>query len=260
MRRLSLFALPPAALLLAAANPATETSHVVEEGETLGGIANRAGVPAAVVAAANGLVEPYAVRVGQTLQIPRQKTHTVKAGDTIGAIAERYGVPFTNIAIANNLPAPYKVRTGETLIIPAVMAGADAAPPPVRTETIPYFRKPHDGRVLAGYSYADGTGHGGVDYAAKTGDMVRASSTGRVVYAQRDSGQFGRLVVLDHGNGWRTRYGHLSRITVKLGETVRAGERVGLAGSDGTADRAKLHFDILRNNEPIDPAMILAQR
>ncbi len=261
MKRLALIAL--GAVLIAAGNPATETVHVVKDGETLGGIANRAKVPAAVIAAANGLQEPYDVQAGDRLAIPRQRTHVVKRGETSQGIANRYGVPLINMALANGLSPPYKVRSGQKLIIPAVIKSRNITRRSTSPRKTPYFRRPHDGRVLYGYSWRGGKGgrgHEGVDFAVKTGDMVRAAASGTVVYAQRDSGRFGRLVVLDHGNGWRTRYGHLSRITVKLGDVVKTGERIGLAGSDGSARKPELHFDILKNNVPIDPRGKLARR
>src|SRR5262249_18711210 len=97
-------ALPLAALLLVAAGrPATETEHVVATGETLTGIANRAGVPLVVIAEANGLAQPYRIRIGQTLVIPRQRTHTVASGETGFAIAYKYGVSWRAIATANGL-------------------------------------------------------------------------------------------------------------------------------------------------------------
>lgn len=247
-----------ALLLVAAGDPATETEHTVTEGETLGGIANRSGVAPGVIAAANGLVEPYAVRVGQVLDIPRQRMHTVQAGETGFAIAMDYGVPFELVAVANGLEPPYAIRVGQKLIIPAY---SDREVPVAPVRDTPYFRPPHDGAQLLGFQRgADGKGHEGIDYAVKPGDMVRASASGRVVYAQQDSGRFGPLVVLDHGNGWRTRYGHLARVTVKLGDMVKAGERVGIAGQGGSARRPELHFDILKDNVPVDPADKLAGR
>ena len=87
-----------AVLLIAASDPKTETEHVVAAGETLRGIANRTGVPLVVIAEANGLKEPYRVRKGQKLAIPRQQNHTVKAGETGFGIAYEYGVPWPQIA------------------------------------------------------------------------------------------------------------------------------------------------------------------
>jgi len=247
-----------APLLLAAGDPATETEHMVEEGETLGGIANRAQVPAAVIAAANGLVEPYNVRIGQTLQIPRQKVHEVKDGDTGFGIAHRYGIPFINIAIANGLEEPYTIATGQKLIIPAVI---QSVPVTRQVRTEPYFRWPHDGDVLLGFALReDGKGHDGLDIEGNMLDMVRSSASGSVVFADEDPERFGRLVVIDHGNGWRTRYGHLAKITVALGDVVKTGERIGLVGDAGNATRPELHFEILKENKRIDPEAKLPQR
>lgn len=271
MIRVALFA-PFALLLMAAAgDPATDTSHVVAEGETLGGIANRAGVPAMAIAAANGLVEPYDVRAGQRLIIPRQRSHRVREGETLLGIANRSGVTLSQLAIANNLTEPYRVRPGQVLIVPAILppparaatavaaAASSAATPPAPTR--PYFRAPHDGAVRTGYTRrADGGGHEGVDYAVRPGDMVRAASGGTVVSAGEVPRRYGRVVAIDHGQGWTTFYGHLTRVTVSQGDIVRAGERIGLAGRAGRTDGPQLHFEIRRSGQPVDPAPLIGRR
>ncbi|WP_181815651.1 M23 family metallopeptidase [Alteripontixanthobacter maritimus] len=245
--------------LLAAGNPATENHHVVEEGETLGGIANRAGVEAAVIAAANGLVEPYDVQKGERLFIPRQRSHRVKAGETQGGIANRAGVPLSTIAIANGIDPPYAVRSGQRLIIPSVMGEPTARRRVPRDR--PFFRRPHDGKVLAGFAKrADGGGHDGLDIAVIPGDMVRAAATGSVRLTETDNRRFGHMVVIDHGNGWNTTYGHLARLTVAEGETVKAGERIGIGGQGGVATRPELHFEITRNGRDVDPGRYLPKR
>ena len=248
-------ALPLAALLLiAAGDPKSESEHVVEAGETLRGIANRAGVPLVVVAEANGLAPPYAIRSGQALVIPRQRTHVVERGETGFGIAYEYGVPFAAIALANSLDAKGTVRAGQRLIIPAVMPERAPAAEPGQ----PYFARPHDGEVLLGWRRRpDGGGHEGVDFAVTGGDMVRAAAAGTVLVADEEAGRFGRLVVIDHGNGWQSRYGHLSRITVAKGETVTDGERIGLGGQAGDAERPELHFEIRHGGRPVNPAPLL---
>ncbi|WP_374408948.1 peptidoglycan DD-metalloendopeptidase family protein [Pelagerythrobacter sp.] len=251
MLRLGLLAALP--LLIAATDPATETRHVVQDGETLNGIANRAQVPAGVIAAANGLVEPYDVQAGQTLTIPRQRHHTVKAGETGHAIARRYAVPFPQLAIANGLEPPYTVKTGQRLIVPAV---ATTPPPTPKARTEPYFRWPHDGAVLLGFSDT----HDGIDIAANPLEMVRAAASGSVVFAGEEPTRFGRQVLIDHGNGWQTSYGHLSKLTVKKGDIVKTGERIGLAGDAGAAKRTELHFEIRKDGRDVDPASKLPGR
>ncbi|GGD99513.1 peptidase M23 [Tsuneonella deserti] len=250
-----------AALLLATAagDPRRETEHVVEAGETLKGIANRAGVPPAVIIEANGLVEPYAVRTGQRLTIPRQRVHVVKPGETGFAIAQRFGVPFAQIAIANRLDAKGTVRPGQRLIIPALVTRPAERPPASETAR-PFFRRPHDGTVLLGYAKrADGGGHDGIDYAANPLDMVRAAGSGTVVAVSASDSRFGRIVTIDHGNGWTSRYGHLAKITVDTGDVVKTGERIGLAGDTGEAKRTEVHFEIRHDGKPVDPAPLLAR-
>ncbi len=251
MSRLALFALPAAALLLiAAGDPAKEVEHVVEPGETLGGVANRAGVPLVVIAEANGLSEPYVIKVGQTLTIPRQRVHMVKKGETGFGISYRYGLPFKQIAMANGIAEDATLRVGQKLIIPAMIK----EPKPLSMAE-PVFRRPHDGDVLLGWRRRpDGGGHEGLDFKAQAGDMIRASASGTVIYADDEPDRFGKLVVIDHGNNWHTAYGHLSRVTVTKGESVRAGERVGLAGQSGVATEPELHFEIRKDGKPIDPA------
>lgn len=247
-----------------AADPRTETEHVVTDGETLSGIADRAGVPLSVIAEANALREPYSVRRGQKLTIPRQRVHTVKAGETGFGIALKYRVLFPQIAIANGLDDAGTVKLGQKLIIPAVVnpekAAALAVAASENAVADPYFRAPHDGRVQLGYTRrSDGGGHDGLDYAARPLEMVRAAASGTVSGISRRDPRFGNLVTIDHGNGWKSAYGHLAKITVAMGDVVKSGERIGLAGSTGKADGTEVHFAIRRNGKPVDPAPLVSR-
>lgn len=253
-RRLAAALAPFALLLAAAADPATETIHKVEEGETLKGIANRANVPLVVIAEANGLADPYVVKLGQMLKIPRQRVHVVKPGETGFAIAYRYGVPFKQIALANSLPDDGTVKIGQKLIIPAIFEASASSSGNAKPPREPHFSLPTTGKILLGWQRrADGGGHDGIDFAIAKGDMVRAAASGTVIFAGDEPKRFGKLVVIDHGNGWQTAYGHLMQVTVTKGNTVKAGERVGLGGQSGVATRPELHFEIRRNGKAVDP-------
>jgi murein DD-endopeptidase MepM/ murein hydrolase activator NlpD len=81
---------------------------------------------------------------------------------------------------------------------------------------------------------------------------VAATAAGRVVFAGR-TGDYGRMVVIDHGNGFETLYAHLARISVRAGERVRRGELVGRVGKSGNATGYHLHYEIRKNGRPIDP-------
>jgi murein DD-endopeptidase MepM/ murein hydrolase activator NlpD len=106
---------------------------------------------------------------------------------------------------------------------------------------------------------ADGKGHDGIDLAAAPRDMVRAAASGTVSGIAQHDPRLGRKVTIDHGGGWKTVYGHLDAVTVAMGDVIKTGERIGLAGRSGDADRTELHFAILRNGKPVDPAGKIAR-
>jgi len=94
--------------------------------------------------------------------------------------------------------------------------------------------------------------HTGIDIAADAGEPVRASGDGLVTTAQA-SGNYGRLVVLDHGFGIATRYGHLSRFAVTEGQQVRKGDIIGYVGSPGRSTSPHLHYELLLNGRQANP-------
>ena len=98
--------------------------------------------------------------------------------------------------------------------------------------------------------------HTGVDLRGEVGEPVRATATGRVTIAGWDGG-YGNMVELNHGNGLATRYGHLSKILVKVGQFVRIGETVGLIGSTGRSTGPHLHYETRINGEAVDPQKFL---
>lgn len=98
--------------------------------------------------------------------------------------------------------------------------------------------------------------HTGLDFRAATGDPVRVTANGKVVSAGW-SGGYGRMVEVDHGNGLSTRYGHLSEISVRVGEVVKIGQVVGLVGSTGRSTGPHLHYETRIDGEAVDPQKFL---
>lgn len=94
--------------------------------------------------------------------------------------------------------------------------------------------------------------HGGLDYKARRGTPVLATATGKVVKAGRHGG-YGKLVEIDHGNGITTRYAHLSRIKVKIGQRVKKGGVVGKVGSTGRSTGPHLHYEVRRKGKTMNP-------
>jgi murein DD-endopeptidase MepM/ murein hydrolase activator NlpD len=100
--------------------------------------------------------------------------------------------------------------------------------------------------------------HPGLDISAGAGQPVRATADGTVSVA-RLSGNFGNLVVLDHGYGIATRYGHLSRFAVHEGQQIRKGDTVGFVGSTGRSTSPHVHYELLLNGRPTNPLRLLGR-
>lgn len=112
------------------------------------------------------------------------------------------------------------------------------------------------GFVTQGLLAAGGADHPGVDIAVPTGTYIRAAGPGVVEVAQDDP-IYGLFVTLEHGNGYRTVYGHASQLLVQPGDSVRRNEVIALTGSTGRSTAPHLHFEVLRDGEPVDPMSIL---
>jgi murein DD-endopeptidase MepM/ murein hydrolase activator NlpD len=100
--------------------------------------------------------------------------------------------------------------------------------------------------------------HSGLDYPAPAGAPVLAAAAGRVTHAGPASGGWGTLVVIDHGQGVRTWYAHLSSARVRVGQTVLAGALVGRVGASGKASGPHLHFEVRLRGAAVDPLTALA--
>ena len=98
--------------------------------------------------------------------------------------------------------------------------------------------------------------HTGLDFRAASGDPVRATANGKVV-SSGWSGGYGRMVEIDHGNGLSTRYGHLSEINVKVGDSVRIGQVIGTVGSTGRSTGPHLHYETRIDGDAVDPQKFL---
>src|SRR5262249_42700654 len=98
--------------------------------------------------------------------------------------------------------------------------------------------------------------HAGLDFRAPSGSPALATAPGTVVTAGWNGG-YGRMVEIDHGNGFSTRYAHLSKIHVKVGQKVATGDTVGDVGSTGRSTGPHLHYEIRRNGDIVDPVGFL---
>ena len=266
--------------------------YIVKSGDTLSGIAATTGSPQSAIAQANGLEEPYPIRIGQVLQIPSGKYHRVNSGETGIAIARAYSVPWSEIVALNDLQAPYILRVGQRLQLPTdssvnavpvgkspeewaanfdlgiddiVTGGAPAVAAQsedvslANNVTAPdnfnsQFIYPLRGTTISRFgSKGGGIVNDGINIAGAQGAPIGAAADGVVVYSGNEIEVFGGLILVDHGGGWVTAYGHVGQINVKRGQKVKAGQNIGQVGQTGYVDRPQLHFEIRKDREPIDP-------
>jgi murein DD-endopeptidase MepM/ murein hydrolase activator NlpD len=121
---------------------------------------------------------------------------------------------------------------------------------------------PVNGRLEDGFGKridpfsGEGAHHAGADIVAPTGTVVRATGDGVISLAEW-SGGYGRLVIVDHGNGIHTYYAHLSKINVLPGQEIRQGEMVGLVGSSGRVTAPHLHYEVRVGSTPVNPMTYL---
>lgn len=210
------------------------------------------------------------VKAGQKLAIlPVDGVlHKVRRGETIYTIAKKYGLDEAQAQAIVNYPfnsfandETFALSVGQDLVIPdGVMPVAEMLPEtPFAAVLTPnagtvsptgQFVWPAQGRITQGYKFY----HHAIDIANHDGGPIVAADSGRVTVAGwTDNTGYGNRVMIDHGNGFVTLYGHMSVIAVQVGQTVRRGDLLGQMGSTGRSTGTHLHFEIRVSNVGQDP-------
>ncbi|BBN93306.1 LysM peptidoglycan-binding domain-containing protein [Deinococcus grandis] len=258
----------------AAAAPVKAGTYTVRAGDTLSGIAVRTGVSVASLRAANPRLKTAdAVQAGWVLTVPissapraaapvKAGTYTVRDGENLTVIARRFGLSVTQLVNANPQYRGGKAMwAGAKLIIPPRTATASRAVTVRVTGSRPgRWAWPLPGYHAISSDYGERVldegpeMHYGVDIVAPHGTPVRAARSGRVLESRADFERgWGWTVVLEHPDGWITRYAHLSATLVKPGELVVQGQPVGRVGNTGRSTGTHLHFGTYLRWDPRDP-------
>ncbi len=257
-----------------AKKPPRLLTHAVKPGETLGAIARSYGISARTIEGVNDLANPNMLKVGQQLRILSVDgtLHKVGEGETLWGISRRYSVSVAKILAANPSVNPDRLAVGAELILPGVVARATANVASAGSGTgasragrsnglgsrgvTLAFAWPVIGRITSYFGSRWGSFHEGIDIAASSGVEVHAAAPGRVVYSGW-YGSYGKLIIIDHGNGYRTRYGHNSTLMVSRGDMVSRGQPIARVGSTGRATGPHLHFEVRRNGQAVNPTAVL---
>lgn len=243
-------------------------TYVVKRGDTPVGIAEKFGIRTETILGGNPQLsqESSLLQTGVELIIlPIDAVlHDVQPGDSLESLAEQYGIPQADIIAyaSNNLEFPYRLYPDTQIVVPgavrelfvwtppslaAVSPGGGVRPLVVGTGT---FIFPVNSRNYTQFFWY---GHPGLDIALPEGTAVVAADTGTVTYAGWNIYGYGNLIVINHGNGYETFYGHLSSINVTPGQVVTKGQFIGLSGNTGNSSGPHIHFEIRINSNRDDP-------
>ncbi|WP_186728707.1 M23 family metallopeptidase [Sphingomonas panacisoli] len=231
--------------------------HLVRPGQSGIAIARAYGVKWADIIAANDLDEPYMLRAGRRILIPggtRPQTLAERAAAfkiDLGDIATGGGEP----AIPEGNKAP---RAATIVRRPLASLTPIATPGPFSGS---FFWPVSTGNVVKRFGAgASGERNDGINIAIPIGTPIKAAANGVVIYTATDVPGLGGLVMVKHGDGWTSVYGHASRILVQRGQAVRRGQSLALSGATGFADRPELHFELRKGRAPVDPLSELPKR
>jgi len=264
-------------------------TYTIQPGDTMSSIAAGYGISESSLLWNNPEVsaDPDLLFIGGTLLVPAVDgiVYNVTLGDTLNGIADYYGVPVDTIVTygPNNLTSPDALIDGMVLVIPGgvppappapvtdisepgvggpLPAGSDFDPTPAPAPPVASigYVWPFYGPISTYFGEPRGDSyHKGIDIDGfgNWGAPIGAAAGGTVVLATWDDWGLGYHVIIDHGDGSRTVYAHLSEIWVSQGQYVNQGESVGALGSTGYSTGPHLHFELWIGGIPVDPLAYL---
>ncbi|HDZ1156213.1 TPA: murein hydrolase activator NlpD [Klebsiella pneumoniae] len=265
------------------------STYTVKRGDTLFYIAWVTGNDFRDLAQRNNIPAPYALNVGQVLQVGNasgqpitgenavsqasarasggattsttsaQKSTAVVASQPTITYSESSGEQSATKMLPNNKPA----TTTTTVVAPVTAPTTVSTTQPTASSTstsspISAWRWPTDGKVIENFSGAEG-GNKGIDIAGSKGQAIVATADGRVVYAGNALRGYGNLIIIKHNDDYLSAYAHNDTMLVREQQEVKAGQKIATMGSTGTSS-TRLHFEIRYKGKSVNPLQYLPQR
>ena len=242
-------------------------AYTIQQGDSLYSIGNQFKVSIDAIKYINGLTDSSVLSVGKEITIPPVSglIHKVKSGDTLNSIASEYDVAAQAIADFNYILDTGKLAVGTELVIPGGKVPEEPEPV-IYIPTPSYSQGSGDASPNKGYCGWPTTVrtitqyytwyHNGVDIAAgRQSSMppLLACRSGTVIRSGWDPFGLGLNVIIDHGDGYQTVYGHMSRLDVSYGDKVGRGEQIGIMGSTGRSTGPHIHFMVKYNGVAQNP-------
>jgi murein DD-endopeptidase MepM/ murein hydrolase activator NlpD len=236
-------------------------TYKVKKGDSVSKIAASRAISMDAIIASNDMTNARLLREGETIRIPNMDgiPYKVRKGDSLSKISQSMGVPLDAILDANDIQRDV-IKAGETIFVP----GARMRTEDLKLALGELFAYPLRGARLTspfGWRNDPISGvrrhHAAVDLAAPTGTLVKAASDGKVSAIGFNS-TYGNFIILSHGNSYQTMYAHLNVVSVKQGDQVKQGVKIGEVGSTGYSTGPHLHFAVYKNGRAVNPLDFLA--
>jgi murein DD-endopeptidase MepM/ murein hydrolase activator NlpD len=260
--------------------PLADSEIEAKTGDTLYSISRKYNLTLRDLIKENNLTPPYNIKSGDRLLIPSPRYHEVKSGDTLYSISRLYNMKVDQLVEINELKEPYAIKLGEKLRInkfnekkPAVVAEAKKTVTLVKKETkeepgfvektldkLNKFSWPIQGPVISKFGpKAGGLYNDGINILARDGAEVKAAEDGVVAYVGNELKGYGNLVILKHSSGWITAYAHLKDSSVKRGQKIDQGDKIGRVGASGNVTSPQLYFGLRKGRDAVNPLNYLGK-
>ena len=265
------------------------STYTVKRGDTLFYIAWVTGNDFRDLAQRNNVPAPYALNVGQVLQVGNASGQPITGENAVsqasarasgGATATTTSAQKSTAVVASQPTITYSESSGEqsatkmlpnnkpattttTVVAPVTAPTTVSTTQPTASSTstsspISSWRWPTDGKVIENFSGAEG-GNKGIDIAGSKGQAIVATADGRVVYAGNALRGYGNLIIIKHNDDYLSAYAHNDTMLVREQQEVKAGQKIATMGSTGTSS-TRLHFEIRYKGKSVNPLQYLPQR
>ena len=205
---------------------------------------------------------------GQSYWQQNSQTHIVRKGETLFSISWRYGKDPDDVARWNQLGDGSLIYPGQEIRLTPPggstnRSGTASRPstkplPQIPSQPSPQWKWPTTGNINVEFGAKPGTGTG-VLINGKEGQAIVAAASGRVVYSGSGLIGYGQLIILKHNDTYLSAYGYTASLLVKEGQEVKQGQRIATMG-EGPERKPRLHFEIRRNGQPVDPRPFLPSK
>lgn len=214
--------------------------------------------------------QPLVIEVGAYQSEPGTLTYKIKPGDTLFSICRKHNVEVSLVSALNDITNANKIKSGQEIIIPlelsfdtpVVVTTGSVKERNVSIQSVGsrvssrtnngFMMVPTTGVISSLFGPRKGEFHTGLDIANDLGTPIYAAQSGKVIFTGW-RGNYGRAVIIDHMNGYQTLYGHNSKIIIKSGQIVKAGQLISQMGSTGRSTGPHLHFEVYHNNKVVNP-------